>query len=361
MASPTLQKIEKQSLEQSDYSEIPPTDIIAFNELRSCADLYRMHTQSQINIHPDFQRDFVWKDTDQTRFIDSLIKSLPIPSMCFALDYKEQKWIVIDGLQRISTIIRFLEGGHWKLSKLRDVMPDIAGKSIAEIKLNQNPLHKYYTRVENLSIPITVLRCNFNKREHMEYLFMIFNRLNTGGMKLNNQEIRNCIYSGDFNGLLRDLDKNQTWRKLNKMQKSTNYRYTKQELILRLFAFHDRISKYEGSLVKFLNDYMFDNRNPAQTFLSEKKSLFQDTINVALKCFPNGQIPKLSVTFTEALLIGIAKNLPTLNNKNEAAIQRNFKTLSDSQEFQEQSLSEGLSKKSRVNSRLRAAIEIFSH
>ena len=180
MASPTLQKIEKQSLEQSDYSEIPPTDIIAFNELRSCADLYRMHTQSQINIHPDFQRDFVWKDTDQTRFIDSLIKSLPIPSMCFALDYKEQKWIVIDGLQRISTIIRFLEGGHWKLSKLRDVMPDIAGKSIAEIKLNQNPLHKYYTRVENLSIPITVLRCNFNKREHMEYLFMIFNRLNTG-------------------------------------------------------------------------------------------------------------------------------------------------------------------------------------
>jgi uncharacterized protein with ParB-like and HNH nuclease domain len=55
-----------------------------------------MHQQGILEIQPDFQRDIVWQGPDQTRFIDSLIKSLPIPSMCFALDHKAQRWIVID-------------------------------------------------------------------------------------------------------------------------------------------------------------------------------------------------------------------------------------------------------------------------
>ena len=84
--------------------------------------------------------------------------------------------------------------------------PDIAGKSVAAIKTSDTSLHHFYSRVENLSVPVTVLRCDFDKKSHMEYLFTIFHRLNTGGMKLNNQEIRNCIYGGPFNELLRDLD-----------------------------------------------------------------------------------------------------------------------------------------------------------
>jgi uncharacterized protein with ParB-like and HNH nuclease domain len=69
-----------------------------------------MHTQGILEIQPEFQREIVWKNPDQTRFIDSLVKQLPIPSMCFSLDYKAQKWQVIDGLQRMATIIRFLSG-----------------------------------------------------------------------------------------------------------------------------------------------------------------------------------------------------------------------------------------------------------
>jgi hypothetical protein len=195
---PSLDELEQKTLFEDDFAELPPSDIVAYNELRSCADLFRMHQQGILEIQPDFQRDIVWKGPDQTRFIDSLIKQLPIPSMCFALDHKAQKWIVIDGLQRISSIVKFLEGGDWKLSDLRDIEQEIAGKSVAAIKTSDTSLHHYYTRVENLSIPVTVLRCDFNKKTHMEYLFTIFHRLNTGGMKLNNQEIRNCIY-GSYN------------------------------------------------------------------------------------------------------------------------------------------------------------------
>lgn len=195
-APETLAKLEERALCENDSDEVPPKDIVAYNELRSCADLYRMHEQGILQIQPEFQRDIVWRGADQTRFVDSLIKQLPIPSMCFALDHKAQKWMVIDGLQRISTIVRFLDGGDWKLSKLADIEPEISGTSVAAIKTSDTTLHHYYTRVENLSIPVTVLRCDFEKQAHMEYLFTIFHRLNTGGMKLNNQEIRNCIYGG---------------------------------------------------------------------------------------------------------------------------------------------------------------------
>jgi len=104
----SINALEKNSFFDDDVSEVPPPDIIAYNELRSCADLYRMHKQKILEIHPEFQREIVWKGPDQTRFIDSLIKQLPIPSMCFSLDNKLQKWQVIDGYQRMATIICFL-------------------------------------------------------------------------------------------------------------------------------------------------------------------------------------------------------------------------------------------------------------
>ena len=199
---------------EDDHNETPPVDIVSYNELRSCADLFRMYDDGILKIDPDFQRDVVWPSSQQTRFIDSLIKQLPIPSMCIALDYKTENWIVIDGLQRMATIIKFLKGDDWRLSRLEDIDKEIAGKSAAAIKNSTGKLRTYFARVQNQSLPINVLRCDFSKKSHMEYLFTIFHRLNAGGIKLNNQEIRNCIYNGPFNDLLSKLDHRADWRKI---------------------------------------------------------------------------------------------------------------------------------------------------
>ena len=102
-----LKDLEEKTYLEDDSPEIPPSDIVAYNELRSCADLHRMKTEGILDIQPEFQREIVWDKPAQTRFIDSLIKQLPIPSMCFSLDFKAQKWQVIDGLQRMSTICEF--------------------------------------------------------------------------------------------------------------------------------------------------------------------------------------------------------------------------------------------------------------
>lgn len=357
----TLAKMEQASFSSEVPDQIPPSDIVAYNELRSCADLFRLHNEGTLDIRPDFQRDFVWKAADQTRFIDSLIKQLPIPSMCFALDRSSQRWIVIDGLQRMSTIIRFLEGGDWKLSALTDVDQTLAGMQVSKIRTSKGPLRHLYTRVQNLSIPITVLRCDLNKRSHMEYLFTIFHRLNTGGMKLNNQEIRNCIYGGSFNQLLRNLDKYPSWMKLNKMSTTQTYRFTKQEIILRFFAFHDRLSKYDGELAKFLNAYMHEHRAPSQAYLKDKTALFKRTSDcIRDKIFPHAVRGKLPVTIIEALFVGISKNISRAEKASPARLQSLYRKLTRDREFSDNALREGLSKKPRVIARLQRAVQIFA-
>lgn len=357
----SLQQLEEQQATEDEPAQVPPGDIVAYNELRSCADLYRMYTTKILELHPDFQRDVVWKGPAQTRFIDSLIKQLPIPSMCFAMDNKAQKWIVIDGLQRISTIVKFLDGGDWKLSELEDVEPGIAGVSVAAIKTSTDKLHDYYTRVENLSIPITVLRCDFQKKDHMNYLFTIFHRLNTGGAKLNNQEIRNCIYGGSLNNLLKHLDKTPAWRTINKMEEHNNYRFAKQELILRMFALLDRYTQYQGNLAAFLNDYMQDFRNPDPAFLADKEKLFKRTVSLINERIFGGTSPTgLSLTVLESLLFGVAKNIDALEQSAPEVPRKRFDSLLRHNEFSDATIREGLAKKPRVIARLKTAENVFA-
>jgi len=356
-----LDELEKQKLYEDDINRVPPSDIVAYNELRSCADLFRMHKQQILEIQPEFQRDVVWLGPAQTRFIDSLIKQLPIPSMCFALDYKKQKWMVIDGLQRISTIVRFLSGSDWKLSNLEDIEQEIAGISVAAIKNPKSKLHSYYTRVENLSIPITVLRCEFDNKAHKEYLFTIFHRLNTGGMKLNNQEIRNCIFGGSLNDLLKRLDSNRNWRKINKMKQGESYRFSKQELILRFFAFHDKHTKYTGHLANFLNSYMGEHQNANEEFVDNKADLFTRTVECLYKnVFADKGPGKFPNTVLEGVLIGVGKNIDYLEKSSPSIIQRKYRELHKNEQFSSEALTEGLSKRPRVIERLNTAIKIFA-
>jgi len=349
------------TFETDDHSENPPTDIVAFNELRSCADLFRLKKRGLLDLSPTFQRDFVWPPMAQTRFIDSLMKGLPIPSMCFAHDWKRDHYQVIDGLQRISTIVKFLnEDEQWRLSNEEDIEPKIAGKTVSEIREGSPSLRKYYDRVENMSIPVTILRCDMSKTSHSEYVFTIFHRLNTGGSKLNNQEIRNCIFNGSFNNLLAKLDSNPNWRKLNRMKPAQNYRYTKQELILRLFAFHDNFKGYGGRLSKFLNEYMRKHRYEKEEFLIRKERLFNETVDVALTKIWNGDAPdKINVSVFEATLVGVAANIQLLREASGAECRARFQQLINSNAFTPEKLKEGLSGKPRVIERMTTAIDIF--
>jgi hypothetical protein len=356
-----IKALEKQTFEEDDSFELPPPDIIAYNELRSCADLFRMYAQGILEIQPEYQREVVWKDPEQTRFIDSLVKQLPIPSMCFSLDYKTQKWQVIDGLQRMWSIIRFLSDTNWILSKLDDIDPKMSGQPMSRFVDRNSDLHSYFTRVENLTIPITILRCDYSKMSHMNYIFMIFHRLNSGGAKLTNQEIRNCIYGGSLNKFLKELNMNPNWMRINKIKQTSGHRFIQEEIILRFFAFHDGYENYTGRLAKFLNNYMAEHRNPGDSFLTDKKKLFNRTIDLVYKSIFEGKPPrKLSTSVLEAILVGVSLNLEFVESQPTSSIKAMYDKLLAQEEFSDKKLREGLSGKDRVIGRISTAKKVFS-
>ncbi len=356
-----IKDLEEQTFQEDDSFELPPSDIVAYNELRSCADLFRMYKDGILEIQPEYQREVVWQDPAQTRFIDSLVKQLPIPSMCFSLDYKMQKWQVIDGLQRMWSIIRFLSDTDWTLSKLDDIDPKMSGQPVSRFIDRNSDLHSYLTRVENLTIPITILRCDYSKTSHMHYIFMIFHRLNSGGAKLTNQEIRNCIYGGLLNNFLKDLNKNPNWMRINKIKQTSGHRFIQEEIILRFFAFHDGYENYTGRLAKFLNNYMVEHRNPGDSFLTGKKNLFNRTIDLVYKSIFEGKPPrKLSTSVLEAILVGVSFNLDFVESQPTSRIKAMYDNLLVQEEFSEKKLREGLSGKERVIGRMNTAKKIFS-
>ena len=356
-----IQDLEDRTFNESDSVEFPPPDIVAYNELRSCADLFRMFDEGILEIQPDFQRQIVWNTNDQTRFIDSLVKQLPIPSMCFSLDYKTQKWQVIDGLQRMWSIIRFLRGDEWRLSRLDDIDPALSGQPVPQFLELKSKLNAYYSTVRNLTLPLTVIRCDHSKPNHMSYLFTIFHRLNTGAMKLNNQEIRNCIFSGNFNNFLRDLDRNENWLKITGRSPEQKDRYRGQEQILRFFAFHDGYPKYREGLAAFLNQYMLKHREPSGEFLDQKRDVFQRTVNLVNNAiFDRHTGERRSISVVEATLVGVSLNLDHLESLPTDDIYGMFVELVNAEEFSDERLRGGLSSTRRVLERMSLAHRIFS-
>lgn len=336
---------------------IPPPDIVAFTEQRSCADIYRMYEKHQLDINSDFQRGEIWTNRAQTLFIDSLMKQLPIPSMCISLDISSQKRLVIDGLQRITTIIKFLDldkNKDWKLSKTSDVDDRISGKNVSAIKV-ENP--EIYDRIENVTIPITVLRCDYGKRDHMMYLFQIFYRLNTGGNKLYNQEIRNCIFQGTFNSLLKELAKTPEWYSFAKVteDKVIKGRYGNEERILRFFAFYDNYTNYNGKLAGFLNDYMGEHTKMPNNEIERYKSLFMTTLIIANRLTNKPE----SKNVADAILVGIAKNKDKLIDKNTNDLDSIYSNIMNSSEFSAEELKEGLGATDKVKNRIIKSIECF--
>lgn len=350
-----IQRVKEEEKDASP-SIIPPPDIIAFNEQRSCADIYRMYEKGQIEISPDFQRGEVWRNSSQTLFIDSLMKQLPIPSMCISLDISSQKRMVIDGLQRITSIIKFLEPKtNWKLSKSDDVDKRISGKRVSEIRTENANLVEI---LENVTIPITVIRCDYSNKEHMKYLFQIFYRLNSGGNKLYNQEIRNCIFQGPFNTLLKKLARTPEWYDFsntneNKVEKA---RFNNEERILRFFAFYHSYKTYRGKLAAFLNSYMDENKNASSEVINCFEQLFISTLTIANRLSNRFE----SKNIAEAIMLGIAFNIDNLTNKTRKELDDLSAQLLSLPIFSSEEMKEGLGSEDKVKTRIGSAINIFN-
>lgn len=142
----------------------------------------------------DFQRRRVWDDTKASRLIESLLINVPIP-VCYFAELEDSSCSVIDGQQRLTAIYRYLNDDFkLKSLKIRD--------DLNKLKFSQLSI------VDQRSIRLRIIRCVvILKDSDPEIRFDVFDRLNSNSVKLNRQELRNSLYKGSLNKLIKDLSK----------------------------------------------------------------------------------------------------------------------------------------------------------
>ncbi len=146
--------------------------------------LVDMVSEKQIHISPEYQRRFVWDEVRQSQLIESIFLGIPIPSLFMATN-EDSTWEVIDGLQRLTTMMNFVTDGESILRlKGMEKLPSLNGGTFEDLPSNLKL--SFVTR----PIRITVL----NDRSDYQVRFDLFERLNTGGISLHEQEIRNCVF-----------------------------------------------------------------------------------------------------------------------------------------------------------------------
>lgn len=218
----------------------------------SIGELVNLYKEGDLNIQPEFQRIFRWNDWQRSQFIESILLGIPIPSI-FVAQQHDGRWDVVDGLQRISTILQFLgllkdEFGNpiapLELQKTK-YLPSLKGKVCVDENLPNPEEHledeRYLSRLIHLNIQRAFKREKIDlkiikKESNEDAKLELFQRLNTGGTKLSDQEVRNCILlminKKAFDWVL-ELSKNPDFRAtLSITQRKEDESYS-NELILK--------------------------------------------------------------------------------------------------------------------------------
>jgi hypothetical protein len=216
-------------------------------------------------VNPEFQRLSVWDRVRQSRLVESLLLNIPIPVLFFAEDPDGTR-VVVDGQQRLRAIEEF-EAGQYALRGLQ-VLPSLNRKRWVDLTPRQ-------ARV----IVNRTLRCHvISARSDPNLRFEVFERLNTGGVTLNDQELRNSLYRGPFNRFLNELAHDPRWLGLLQRPIPDN-RLQHHEMILRFLAMDTRGEKYKPPLKAWLNDFMKDNRFATADQLEAYRGVFQTAVS----------------------------------------------------------------------------------
>jgi hypothetical protein len=218
-------------------------------------ELIRMAAENELHTAPVYQRKFRWDEVKESRLIESLLLNFPIPSIFVAAN-QDGTWEVVDGLQRISTLVHFAgedpgllervgKSEPLELSELRDLT------SFNEHKFDDLPPAVQLAFFKR-ALRVTALSDKSNR----DTRFDLFERLNSGGVALSAQEVRAAVYQGQFNDLLRDLAEYPPFRNMVRLQPSKEDDGTREELVLKFFAYYHNQAGFSGPVTSFLNTFM---------------------------------------------------------------------------------------------------------
>jgi hypothetical protein len=297
MAEDMTTLIDSPSDEQDDfYSDDDLFKISSWGADLSFRELISRYDEDEL-VKPELQRNYVWDKTEASRFIDSVLLGLPVPSI-FLAKTNDEKLLIIDGYQRFMTVRDYVKGifskdkSVFRLSRSEKIHERWRGKAFLELSEDDQ------RKIRNTTIHAIIFMQQHPANGDTS-LYQVFERINSSGRTLLPQEIRNCIYQGPINSLLFDLNTNKHWRALWGAEVADE-RMRDLEHILRFFALSDeRILTSEKapariSLKKYLNQYM-DSVNRAE-FIAELRTRFEKSISFAHEHFGSGAFHNISPT-----------------------------------------------------------------
>ena len=249
-----------------------------------------MFKSSNYILQPKYQRRITWNNKKRSKLIESFIMNIPVPPV-FLYETEFGVYQVMDGLQRISTIMDFFDN-KFSLEGLVE-WSELNGRFYKDLP------QKVKEGIERRQLSVITLLKESAKTNDQEANMkkMVFERLNTGGEKLEQQEIRNALYPGKFNDMCLELSENENFRKLWGIEvseefdddelddgdvenKSNNKLYVRMydvELVLRFFAMRN-IENYNIQLSKFLDLYLENANKLSEENLNLLKQKFIDSM-----------------------------------------------------------------------------------
>lgn len=278
---------------------------------------------------PDFQRNYVWSLKKASKFIESLLLGLPVPGI-FLYKESDQKMLIIDGFQRLETLKMYYSGIFGKKAfLLTDVFKDLNGLSYEKLP------EDYKRKLDDTLLHSTIVKADDPKEKNYNAIYMIFERLNTGGVNLSPQEIRNCVSHGEFQKRLVLLSEDSIVKNILRIDPK---RKKDQEIVLRLIALAFNHKNYTGNMKQYLNNFMFDNKDLKNRTVLEIIEEFihvctvMNEIRIDDIIRPNAS---LNIAILDSIWVGIYKLIESGSPISKAIIESKIQTLLDNSGFKD--------------------------
>jgi hypothetical protein len=300
---------------------------------------------------PDFQRNYVWSQAQASKFIESLLLGLPVPGIFLAKE-DDNKLIVIDGQQRLRSLQMFYDRlFRGKEFQLKSVQQQFEGKTFDTLdaedrrRLDDSILHATIVKQEEPS-------------EDDSSIYLLFERLNTGGLQLQPQEIRFAIFTGELNDLLVRLNEYPRWREiygpLSKRRKD-------EELILRFLALKFDETNYIKPLRYFLNRFASKNRQAAEITLAKYEVSFKLVVDFIARTLGKRAfrpLRSINASVYDSVMVATSEGLETGIIKNDQNYVAAYERLLTNAEYKE-ATEQGTSDEPVVKRRIRIAKDIL--
>jgi hypothetical protein len=301
---------------------------------------------------PQFQRQFVWTLKHSSKFIESLLMGLPVPGVFLYKEADTNEHLVIDGQQRLLTLQMFYEGlfkdKKFRLEGVREPWLNKAYDDLEPadiLKLDDSIVHATIFKQDS---PADVL----------DSIYFVFERINSGGIRLSPQEIRNCISLGPFTDMVRTLNQHRPWRQVFGR---LNNRSKDEELIVRFFALYVDGSAYASPMNKFLNDFSDKMNKVPAARLTELREIFVRSIDVVATNIPRAfrLVRALNAAVFDSVTVGIAKRIANNRPVDDIRVLPAYNALLSDGAYR-QACERATATEDNVRTRLEAAIAAFA-